>query len=113
VLGLNVLLPAMGALSAILALVLAWGARRNGRALRFYLVAFALSVAAGILTRLWNQPINAQVMTWTVETVPSNWMEIRASWWQGHVIRTIISIAATANLSLAVMADRPVRDQAA
>ena len=104
--GLNVLLPAMGAVSAVLLLALAWLARRNRRALRFYLVAFVLSVAAGLMTRIFNQPINARVMTWTVQTLPANWMDIRDSWWTWHIIRTFVSIGATANLVLAVMADR-------
>lgn len=104
--GLNVTLPVMGAGAAALILALAWAARNNKPALRRYLAAFALSVAAGLITRLWNQPINAQVMGWTVETLPANWIELRASWWQGHVIRTMLTIAAAVNLTLAIMADR-------
>ncbi len=104
--GLNVLLPVMGAASAILVLALAWLARRNRRAFQFYVAAFALCVAAAAITRFGNQPINAQVMEWTSQTVPANWMDIRDTWWHWHAIRTFVSIGATVSMVLAVISDR-------
>ena len=63
--GLNVLLPAMGAAFAVLTAVLAYLARQRRPAFHFYLAALAFGIAAALLTRFWNQPINAQVMNWT------------------------------------------------
>ena len=104
--GLNVLLPAMGAASAVLVLGLSWNARRNRRALGLYLASFCLILAAAAITRLWNQPINAQVMTWTMDSIPADWKTIQASWWQGHVLRTMFSVLATVAMLLAIFADR-------
>ncbi|MFZ2099426.1 MAG: anthrone oxygenase family protein [Oricola sp.] len=107
--GLNVLLPAMGAAFAVLMAALAWLARSRRPALYFYLAALALGIAAGLLTRFWNQPINAQVMEWTVQTIPADWTAIRDSWWRGHVIRTFISIAALVATVLALKTDVPAK----
>ena len=107
--GLNVLLPAMGATFALLTATLAYLARGRRPALYFYLVALAFGIIAGLITRFWNQPINAQVMEWTVQTIPANWTEIRDSWWTGHVIRTFLSIGAMVAMALALKTDRPTR----
>lgn len=46
-------------------------------------------------------------MEWTVQTIPANWMDIRDSWWTGHVFRTFVSIGAALAMVLALKTDRP------
>lgn len=92
---LNVIMPALGALATLLTIanaltmphrtapVLLWGA-----ALCF--------VAAGLVTRFENQPINRQVMTWSAQAPPSDWQTARDSWWRWHLVRTTIGLVGLA-----------------
>ena len=103
--GLNTLLPVLGLGANLLTLFLVL--RFYGsRSFPLYLTALALMVTAGLLTRLGNQPINAIVMGWTVDTMPANWASIRDSWWSWHIFRTGASIAGLASLVAAVLVSR-------
>lgn len=105
--GLNILLPGLAFASIALVCALAWLARGNRVAVRLYLCALALMIVGGIVTRGFNQPINAQVMTWTGATLPAAWQAIRDDWWWWHVVRTGASVTAMAVLLAAIIADRP------
>lgn len=110
--GLNQLLPGIAFASIVLVVALAWLARSKGIVFWLYVGAIALMIAGGLVTRFVNQPINAQVMTWTAETLPANWGAIRDSWWTWHIVRTGISVLAMAILLAGIIADRePVRDR--
>ena len=63
-------------------------------------------VVAAVVTRFGNQPINAQVITWTAQAPPANWMELRDWWWQWHTVRTVAMVAALSLLILATITDR-------
>jgi len=104
--GLNTLLPVLGALSIALTIALAVMARTSPMVLWFYAVALVLMIAAGLITRFGNQPINALIMDWTPAALPDNWAELRDRWWNWHIARTAASGAATVALILAVFADR-------
>ena len=93
---LNTLLPVMGAVCIVLTVVLASLSKRDPRS-RFLLIAAAvLMFIAGLVTRLENQPINAIVMTWSVQAPAGNWAQLRDLWWQWHVVRTVAGIVALA-----------------
>ena len=103
---LNALMPTLGALCIVLTLALAVMTRRSPRA-RYLLVAALLClVAAGVVTRFGNQPINVQVMSWTAQTLPQNWTQFRDWWWQWHVVRTVAAVAALCLLIMAVLTQR-------
>lgn len=104
--GLNVLLPVMGAGALLLTGVLVLLSRRDRTIAAAYLAAFALMAAAGAITRLANQPINAEVMSWTRGAMPADWAEVRDTWWNWHVVRTFVSIGGLLALVMAVLADR-------
>jgi hypothetical protein len=57
-------------------------------------------VAGGLVTRFFNQPINAQVVTWTIDSLPADWADLRATWWKWHLIRTALSVGAPACFDL-------------
>jgi hypothetical protein len=107
--GLNTLLPVMGLLAIVSTVVLAWTARRKPEPLRLYLIAIISMVAAGLITRFGNQPINATVMDWNLATMPETWAELRDRWWALHIARTTSSIVAAVLLIIAVFADRASR----
>lgn len=101
--GLNVLLPVMGAICILLTLTLAFLAKEDRR-VRYLLAASAiLLIAAALITRFGNQPINAIVMTWSPQAPPANWAELRDQWWQLHVLRTLAGIGALALTLFAVV----------
>ena len=102
--GLNTLLPVMGFSTMIMTLVLALRSDRHTALRGLFWVTLALLVLAGLITRFANQPINAVVMTWTADTMPDNWTDIRDTWWFWHSLRTLVSVAALAGLVTAVLA---------
>ena len=103
---LNDLLPAAGAVCIVLTAVLAMATRPSPRARYLLLGATACMVVAAVVTRFGNQPINAQVITWTAQAPPANWMELRDWWWQWHTVRTVAMVAALSMLILATITDR-------
>jgi len=107
--GLNVLLPGLALASIILTAALAWLARGRSAVLRLYLGAILLMVAGGVVTRFFNQPINAEVMNWTAGSLPANWTDLRATWWNWHVLRTGLSVCGFALLLAAIITHRPMR----
>jgi hypothetical protein len=98
--GLNTLLPGLALGSILLTFVLTWLARGKGAVFWLYLGALLLMVAGGVVTRFFNQPINAQVMTWTIDSLPADWADLRATWWKWHLIRTALSVGAPACFDL-------------
>jgi uncharacterized membrane protein len=58
------------------------------------LTSAALLIAAALITRLGNQPINAIVATWDALRPPAGWEALRDQWWHWHVIRTWTTLAA-------------------
>jgi uncharacterized membrane protein len=90
---LNTLLPLMGAACVAMAVWLAVVAK-NERRTRFLLVAAVVCLlVAAVVTRCFNQPINAVVMTWNAQSPPPQWARLRADWWQWHIVRTAAGIA--------------------
>lgn len=85
--GLNTLLPAMGLASIVIVVALAVMGRDRPQVLALYAVACILMVAAGLITRFGNQPINEIVMGWTPQAVPDNWTTLRGTWWNWHLAR--------------------------
>ncbi|UVC10140.1 DUF1772 domain-containing protein [Rhizobium sp. TH2] len=103
---LNALLPAMAMACLALVLVLAVLSRHRVAPLSLYLLAAASIVVGGLITRLINQPINAQVMTWTASSLPSGWADIRDAWWIWHQRRLAATLAAEMLLIAAIFIDR-------
>jgi uncharacterized membrane protein len=81
---------------------------------QFRTTAFAFT-AAGMLcliasivtTLLVNVPINAEIMnTWSVESPPADWAQVRDRWNLFHTIRTGLNVVAFLFLLLAATASR-------
>jgi uncharacterized membrane protein len=103
---LNVSLPALGFICIALLAVLAW-LTKNDKTARYLLVAAAICLAvAGLITRFGNQPINAVVMTWSPQSPATNWTELRDTWWQLHILRTVAGVSALALALLATLRGR-------
>jgi hypothetical protein len=100
---LNTPMPILGAVCTLLTIVLAILDRGN-HAVCYMLVATVVClVVGGVITRFLNQPINSQVMTWSIQAPPSNWTELRDQWWQWHIVRMLAGIGAMSLLILATL----------
>ncbi|KQW78999.1 hypothetical protein ASC89_11870 [Devosia sp. Root413D1] len=104
--GLNTLLPLMGLAAIVMVVVLAVLARQRPTVLMLYGAAALGLVAAGLITRLLNQPINDAVMGWSADALPTDWETLRNSWWSWHAARLGATILALLLLIAAVFTDR-------
>lgn len=110
---LNVSLPVLGLVCILLTATLAVLTRDDKRG-RYLLVAAVIClITAGLITRLGNQPINAVVMTWSPQSPPADWKELRDTWWQWHVLRTLAGVLALGLALLAGISGRPSSAHAA
>ena len=94
------LMPA-ATLSIIPVLVLSFNQHQQ----TFYLtlVGFLLFIAALLVTLIVEVPIDNQIKTWTIVTLPNNWEQLRDPWEKSHVIGTAASIAGLALLLIAAI----------
>jgi uncharacterized membrane protein len=86
-------LPILGGATILLTVLLAASAAGNSVRFAALLAAVGCYVAAGLITRLINQPINSVMRTWAPETLPANWIQYREKWWRWHIVRTSAAIA--------------------
>ena len=102
---LGPVMQVLGPLSIILTITLAiLSKERRERYLLFAAAGFIIVTA--IITFVVNQPVNAELMTWTVDEQPANWMELRDRWWSGHVARSLTAIAGLVFAVWAVIGSR-------
>src|ERR1700722_2126583 len=96
-------LPILG-VTTILVTITAAVLSRSDSARFWLLIATAACLAAsGLITRFLNMPINAIVMTWTSDSLPSNWMGLRNAWGRWHCLRLVTGIAGFALLLAATL----------
>lgn len=98
---LNTVLPALGAATILVTIAAAALGRDDSARLWLLVTVVVCFMASGLVTRFLNQPINAIVINWRVDAVPSNWTELRDDWWRWHLVRLCTGIA---GLSLLIVA---------
>ena len=102
---LGPVMQVLGPLSIILTVTLAvLSKERRERYLLF--AAAACIIATAFITFVVNQPVNTELMTWTVDAQPANWMELRDKWWSGHVARTLTAIVGLVFAVLAIVGSK-------
>lgn len=76
----------------------------------FYLLiaASVCIIAVALITRFGNIPINDQILTWSINSPPSNWIDLAQRWWQLQTLRTVLAVGALACLISAALAQRNV-----
>jgi uncharacterized membrane protein len=97
---MTVLLPA-ALLSIIPVLLMSY--REYSRVFYLNAAAFALFIAALIVTVFVEVPIVEQIVTWKVSTLPGNWRELRDRWMRFHVIRVVAGLGSLVLLVVAVI----------
>lgn len=91
---LKVLMVSLVFLAAILTIVSAFLQKNNRTVFITLLVAAIFFIACILITRFGNKPIDDIVLTWTSNSLPGNWTELRDKWWSFHIMRTIAELAA-------------------
>ena len=84
---LNVVMPLLGLVTLLATIASAMLARGDHMRLALIAAAAVCLLAAGLITRFLNQPINAIVSEWTTAWQAENWMQLRDAWWRWHVLR--------------------------
>jgi uncharacterized membrane protein len=86
---MSILMPA-----SIVGLVILLFSSRKTRSVYFYCILAALIffVAALIITLAVEVPIDNQIKTWSVDTIPTDWENIRNRWQQYHTARTFLTL---------------------
>ena len=58
------------------------------------IIAGVFFIACILVTLFGNKPIDDIVITWTKDSIPNNWVDLRDDWWSFHILRTIAEIIA-------------------
>ncbi len=103
---LNLLLPLMGAVCILLTVWLAVRSRGEPRVRALLVAAAVCLLVAALVTRFGNQPINAEVITWSAQSPPPNWTDLRDRWWSWHMVRTFAGILGLGFTLLSVLLSR-------
>jgi multisubunit Na+/H+ antiporter MnhB subunit len=92
----------LGLISTGLLVYLLWK-RRAG----FALTLIAAISFAGMLAlfAFGNNPLNQQIASWTPETLPANWREIRNAWDGFHAASSALAALALTSLLIATLRD--------
>jgi uncharacterized membrane protein len=69
----------------------------------FFIGSFILMALTLVITVSVEVPIDNQIKTWTVETIPENWTDLRSKWNDFHTLRTFTSILGFVSLSIGVI----------
>lgn len=94
-------------LSLLSALIMIALLPKRSIAFVFAIVAFALMVAALVVTLAVEVPIDNQIKVWTIATLPANWEMLRDRWEFYHGVRTFVSILALAFMTVSSLSKRP------
>jgi len=100
---LNTPLPVLGGVTILATLIAAALARGDRTKLALLLIAAAAFIAAGLITRFLNQPINAIVIGWVPDAPPASWTELRDEWWRWHLLRLAAGLGGLALVIVAAL----------
>ena len=68
-----------------------------------YVAAFVLFIVALVVTVLVEVPLVKEIVTWTVDTLPPNWQQLRDRWVRFHIIRVVAGLASLVLLLIAAI----------
>jgi archaellum biogenesis protein FlaJ (TadC family) len=91
---LKVLMISLVFFAAIITISSAFLQKNNKSAFISLLVAAVFFIACILITRFGIKPIDDKVMTWTVNSIPGDWTELRDKWWLLHKLRTFDELIA-------------------
>lgn len=94
VLSLQALLVSLVIIATLITIASAFLQRNNRRIFIALIFAALFLLACILITRLGNLPIQKEMLTWNVDSLPENWTTLRDRWWTFHIMRTIAELIA-------------------
>jgi archaellum biogenesis protein FlaJ (TadC family) len=91
---LKVLMISLVIFAALITISSAFLQKNNKPAFISLLVAAVFFISCILITRFGIKPIDDKVMTWTVNSIPGDWTELRDKWWLLHKLRTFVELIA-------------------
>lgn len=91
---LRVLMVMLVFLATFITIISAFLQKSNKTVFVTLLIAAIFFISCILITRFGNKPIDNIVLTWTSDSFPGNWTELRDKWWILHIMRTIAELAA-------------------
>lgn len=85
---LILLLPVLGGAVTLISALYLYLIRHHKIAAGLTSAAILCFILAAFVTFRFHFPLNAQIMTWSTQTPPNEWMDVQAQWWQAHLVRT-------------------------
>ena len=95
-------------LSVLFTITLTFLARRDRSSLYLLVCASVCVIAATLITVLGSVPLINQIKTWSVNSPPSNWMEVAEKWQRFQTVRTLLQTAALALVILSTLVRRDI-----
>lgn len=92
----------------ILAAALAFIVRHCPRALWWTLLGAACMVLAHVAWWSFVFPVNNEMVKWTIDTIPADWMRYRNQWEYTHAVRAVLQIVGLGALLISVLAETPM-----
>jgi len=99
---MRILMP----LSLVSSLILIALLPKRSAAFALAIAGFLLMICALTVTLTVEVPIDNQIKTWTVATLPADWQAMRDRWEFYHALRTFVSIAALASVTASALSSR-------
>jgi hypothetical protein len=91
---LNALMIALVVIATLITIVSAFLQRRNKGVFIILFIAAAFLIACILITRFGNYPIQNDMLTWELDSVPEDWAILRDKWWGFHIMRTLTELIA-------------------
>ncbi len=101
-------LPTVVLLGVFFTVVSTFLARRERPDFYLLIAASICIIAVALITAFGNIPINNQIMTWSINSPPSNWMELAEKWWRFQTVRTIAALAGLSSLMVVALNRRNI-----
>jgi hypothetical protein len=103
--------PPLGAIieggAVITTVILAFLVRQRRPAFWWTLTGAACIIMAHVIWWIFINPVNAEISTWTPDTVPADWMRYRSQWEYTHAARAVLQIIGLSALVLSVLLEIP------
>ena len=103
---LHALMVTMVILATLFTLISAFMQRQHKPVFIGLLAASTFLFSCIIISRFGNLPIQQEMLTWTVDTIPDNWTVLRDKWWTLHVFRTIAELCALTIIAWTTISNR-------
>jgi hypothetical protein len=104
---LNTLMVAMVVLATLVSVASAFLQRKNKLVFVALLLAAACFASCILISRFGNLPIQQDMLTWSVDSLPADWTMLRDKWWSFHIIRTIAELMALVLVAWASIQKQP------